>query len=59
MHETFELYYREPDGRQRFEALTCRDTVEAMGIVRDRLARSTAESIDVRRHGSLFFTLVK
>lgn len=59
MHETFELYYKEQDGQERFEAFTCLNTVEAMSVVREKLARSTAESVDVRVRGSLLFTLVK
>jgi hypothetical protein len=59
MYQTYELYLRdEPQGRPRFQPLTCRTAVQVMETARDLLAKNAGlTSIEVRLAGEHLFTL--
>jgi len=54
---TFELYLDAGDGAPVFEALTCADEVELLGVMRRMLEQRQLASIEARRLGEHVVTV--
>ena len=56
---TFELYLDTGEEEPAFEALTCLDEVELLGVMRRMLAERRLKSIEARRLGETIVTLTE
>lgn len=54
---TYELYLDSGEGAPVFEALTCQDEVELVGVMRRLLAERGLRSIEAHRMGEHILTL--